>query len=174
MTGHHDPDDVLAAVRQMEDDLQEIRRRARGGPADVSGQIAELREESAAERAALVEDMRIVVEVVATGWRRTAREMEALRAELGELRGLARGLTGARLELRLAEAAPAMERATAATRPAHERAPERPAKDAAAERSAKGPSRTVLPYPGRTRTADGGRFERPLYPVADRNGASGG
>lgn len=167
MTGHHDPDDVLAAVRQMEDDLQEIRRRAAGGPAGVADQIAELREESAAERAALIEDMRLVVEVVASGWQRTARELEALRAEIGELRGMARGLAGARLELRLPGTPAAEAPPSVSTRPAGER-PDRPAK---------GPARTVLPYPGRTRTGagdrGGGRFERPLYPVADGSGAVG-
>lgn len=172
MTGHHDPDDVLAAVRQMEDDLQEIRRRAGAGPAGVADQIAELREESAAERAALIDDMRLVVEVVATGWQRTAREIESLRAEIGELRGMARGLAGARLELRVAEPPTAARRAASP-------AGRRPADDVAAARPGKGPARAVLPYPGRSRTdgggsaPDGGRFERPLYPVADQNGASG-
>ena len=164
MNGHHDPDDVLAAVRQMEEDLERLRMRARGGAVGFAEQIAELRDESAAERAALVEDMRLVVEVVATGWRRTAAELEALRAEIGELRGLARGFAGARLELRFAEEdAPAAASAV-------------PPRDPAPGRRTKGPARTVLPYPGRARdrevAAEADRFERPLYPVADRRGGA--
>jgi hypothetical protein len=103
--GGHDPRDVLAAVRRLEADLEDLRARARPPAPELRVLRDLLAADASEERRRMVEDLELVVELMGTGWRRTGEQLAALTAEVAELRRLAddlrRTMTGARLELRL-------------------------------------------------------------------------
>ncbi|MEW6582792.1 MAG: hypothetical protein AB1416_08540 [Actinomycetota bacterium] len=115
MTGGHDPRDVLAAVRRLEAELEDIRSRARQATPAPAG-LDELRRvlaaDAARERREIVEDMEALVDLVGTAWRSTgeqiaaiSHQLAALAVQVGEIRAMAedarRAMRGARLELRL-------------------------------------------------------------------------
>jgi hypothetical protein len=103
--GGHDPREVLAAVRRLEADLEDLRARSRPPAAELRVLRDLLASDAAEERRQVVEDLQLVVEVMGTGWRRTAEQIAGLATEVAELRrtaeDLRRAMTGARLELRL-------------------------------------------------------------------------
>jgi hypothetical protein len=98
---------VLAAVLRLEAELDDIKSRARTPDAPVEQLLREMRAESAEERRAVVEDMQIVVDLIASSWRRIHQQIDALGSEVRELRVLAdRALQGATVELRLGPGEP--------------------------------------------------------------------
>ena len=103
--GGHDPREVLAAVRRLEADLEDLRARSRPPAAELRVLRDLLAADAAEERRQVVEDLAVVVELMGTGWRRTGEQIAALTGEVAELRRMAeelrRTMTGARLELRL-------------------------------------------------------------------------
>lgn len=117
MTGGHDPQDVLAAVRRLEAELEEVRSRARQvAPSVPPAGLVELRRalaaDAARERREIVEDMEALVDLVGTSWRSTGDQIAALSAQVaalvvqvGEIRAMAedarQAMRGARIELRL-------------------------------------------------------------------------
>jgi hypothetical protein len=99
---------VLAAVLRLEADLDDIKARARTPDAPVEQLLREMRAEAAEERRAVVEDMQIVIDLIASSWRRIHQQIDALGSEVRELRLLAdRALQGATVELRLGPGEPA-------------------------------------------------------------------
>ena len=100
MSGTHDPRDVLAKVRRLEADLDEMRARGAGAPAQPDSPAMSL-----AEQTALVEDLEVLVDLVGSSWRTTREEIAAVAAELAELKRLAdearAALKDVRFELRL-------------------------------------------------------------------------
>jgi hypothetical protein len=114
MTGGHDPHEVLAAVRRLEAELEEVRSRARqvASPAGLEELRRALAADAARERREIVEDMEALIDLVGTAWRSTGEQIAAvsaqvaaLVAQVGEVRAMAedarRTLRGARIELRL-------------------------------------------------------------------------
>lgn len=99
------PQEVLEAVRRLEDDLQAIRARARERERDMDSLRAALAEDAARERQALVEDMGRLVDLIGTSWRSTHDQIADLAAEVGSLRRFAETtatmLQGASVELHL-------------------------------------------------------------------------
>ena len=99
------PQEVLEAVRRLEDDLQAIRARARERERDMDSLRAALREDAARERQALVEDMERLVDLIGTSWRSTHDQIAELTAEVRSLRHFAETtadmLKGASVELHL-------------------------------------------------------------------------
>jgi multidrug resistance efflux pump len=102
--GGHDPREVLAAVRRLEADLEDLRARSRPHTSELAALREGIAADAAVERRQLVEDMELLLEVVGAGWRRTAERLDRLSAEVAEISGVADGLRralgGARLELR--------------------------------------------------------------------------
>lgn len=106
-TRSHEPDDVLAAVLRLEAELDDLKTRARTPDAPIEQLLREMRTEAAEERRAVVEDMQIVVDLIASSWRRIHQQIDALGSEVRELRLLAdRALQGATVELRLGPGEP--------------------------------------------------------------------
>lgn len=108
MSGGHEPEDVLDAVRALESQLAHLRSRVHEQRApepegtQVERQLREMRDEAMRERRAVVDDLRMIVDLVAAGAERSSREINALRTEVRELRELADStLAGARFELRM-------------------------------------------------------------------------
>ena len=114
MTGGHDPHEVLAAVRRLEAELEELRSRARqvAPPAGFEDLRRVLAADAARERREIVEDMEALVDLVGTAWRSTGDQIAAVSAQVaalvvqvGEVRAMAeearRAMRGARIELRL-------------------------------------------------------------------------
>jgi len=103
--GGHDPGEVLAAVRRLEADLEDLRARARPPAAELRVLRDLLAADSAEERRQVVEDLQVVVELMGAGWRRTGEQLAALSSEVEEIRRMAddlrRTMRSARLELRL-------------------------------------------------------------------------
>jgi hypothetical protein len=103
--GGHDPGEVLAAVRRLEADLEDLRARSRPPAAELRVLRDLLAADSAEERRQVVEDLQVVVELVGAGWRRTGEQLAALSSEVEEIRRMAddlrRTMRSARLELRL-------------------------------------------------------------------------
>ena len=99
------PQEVLEAVRRLEDDLQAIRARARERERDMESLRAAIAEDAARERRALVEDMEQLVELIGASWRSTNEQILQLTAEVRSLRHFAEStaemLRGASLELHL-------------------------------------------------------------------------
>ena len=99
------PQEVLEAVRRLEDDLQAIRTRARERERDMDSLRVALREDAARERQALVEDMERLVDLIGTSWRSTHDQIAELTAEVRNLRHFAETtadmLKGASVELHL-------------------------------------------------------------------------
>ena len=99
------PQEVLEAVRRLEDDLQAIRTRARERERDMDSLRVALREDAARERRALVEDMERLVELIGTSWRSTHDQIAELTSEVRSLRHFAETtaamLQGASVELHL-------------------------------------------------------------------------
>ena len=113
MSGGHDPQDVLAAVRRMEAELADLRARTRQIPAPALDELRRaLAADAVRERCEIVEDMEALVDLVGTAWRSTgdqigaiSGQIAALAVQVGEIRGMAeearRAVRGARLEVRL-------------------------------------------------------------------------
>ena len=103
--GGHDPGEVLAAVRRLEADLEDLRARSRPPAAEFRVLRELLAGDAALERRQVVEDLQVVVELVGAGWRSTGEQLAALATEVAELRRMAddlrRTMGSARLELRL-------------------------------------------------------------------------
>jgi multidrug resistance efflux pump len=99
------PQEVLEAVRRLEDDLQAIRARARERERDMETLRAGIAADAARERQALVEDMERLMDLIGSSWRSTHDQIAALTAEVRNLRHLAEGtadmLKGASVELHL-------------------------------------------------------------------------
>ena len=97
------PQEVLAAVRRLEADLDAIRARARERERDMDDLRSGLAEDAARERRALVEDMERLVDLIGVSWRATHDQIAALTAEVQGLRRYAEetvgGLRDARMEL---------------------------------------------------------------------------
>jgi hypothetical protein len=98
MSGPHEPGDALEAARRLEAGLGEARARAREDPPPELGLDPD-------QHRALVEDLEVLVELVGSSWRQTREEIQALTAELADLRRLAdearAALRDVRFELRL-------------------------------------------------------------------------
>lgn len=98
MNGSHDPRDVLAAVRRLEADLEDMRTRPAAPAPDPAAM-------GVAEQTALVEDLEVLVDLVGSAWRTTREEVAAIAAELADLTRLAdearAALKDMRFELRL-------------------------------------------------------------------------
>lgn len=105
MSGVHEPEDVLDAVRQLESQLDELRSRARQqAPPEpqITNELREMRDEAMRERRAVVDDLAMIVDLVAAGAERTSEEISALKGEVRELRELAENaMSGAKFELRM-------------------------------------------------------------------------
>jgi hypothetical protein len=103
------PQEVLEAVRRLEDDLQAIRTRARERERDMDDLRAGIREDAARERQALIEDMERLVDLIGTSWRSTHAQLAQLTDEVAGLRRFAETtatmLRGASVELHLGEPA---------------------------------------------------------------------
>jgi chromosome segregation ATPase len=99
------PQEVLEAVRRLEDDLQTIRTRARERERDMDSLRVALAQDAARERRALVEDMERLVDLIGTSWRSTHDQIAELTAEVRHLRNFAETtadmLRGASVELHL-------------------------------------------------------------------------
>jgi chromosome segregation ATPase len=99
------PQEVLEAVRRLEDDLQAIRARARERERDMDALRAGIAADAARERQALVEDMERLVDLIGTSWRSTHDQIAGLTAEVRHLRRFAEStadmLEGASVELHL-------------------------------------------------------------------------
>ncbi|HTI33889.1 MAG TPA: hypothetical protein VL422_09460 [Miltoncostaea sp.] len=99
------PQEVLEAVRRLEDDLQAIRARARERERDMDALRTALAEDAARERRALVEDMERLVDLIGSSWRSTHDQIAELTGEVRDLRHFAETtaamLQGASVELHL-------------------------------------------------------------------------
>lgn len=101
-----DPREVLAAVRRMEADLEELRTRTRRGTEDRD--LDDLRRaiaaDAARERRQVVEDIEVMVDLVAASWRSSRDRMEEILGEVHALRDevtrLRAAVEGAHLEVR--------------------------------------------------------------------------
>ncbi len=98
MSGSHDPRDVLAAVRRLEADLDDMRERTAAAATPPAAM-------DAGEHKALVEDLEVLVDLVGSSWRTTRQEVAAVAQDLAELKRLADeardALKDMRFELRL-------------------------------------------------------------------------
>jgi chromosome segregation ATPase len=107
--GGHDPHELLAAVRRMEAELEDVRALARAPSAEIRALREALQADAADERRAMVEDLESVVELIGAAWRQTAAQIAALGRDVAELRRAAdemrQAMSGARLEIRLGGAA---------------------------------------------------------------------
>lgn len=109
MSDPFDPREVLAAVRRLETELDELRARARrSGQPDLDDLRRAIAADAAAERRQVVEDLETVLDLVAAAWRgnrqdtsRVLDEIAALRDEVGALRA---AVEGAHLEVRFGRA----------------------------------------------------------------------
>jgi hypothetical protein len=105
VSGVQEPEDVLDAVRQLESELEHLKVRAkeRATPdARISNELREMRDEAIRERRAVVDDLRMIVDLVAVGAERTTEEISSLRREVKELRELADStLSSAQFEVRM-------------------------------------------------------------------------
>ncbi|MGD9572629.1 MAG: hypothetical protein AB7V62_12120 [Thermoleophilia bacterium] len=103
--GAQSPQEVLAAVRRLEADLDAIKARARERERDLNEVRQAIAADAARERQALVEDMERLVELIGTSWRATHDQIAALAHEVGALRDFAErtsaSLRGATVELHL-------------------------------------------------------------------------
>jgi hypothetical protein len=121
VTGGYDPHEVLAAVRRLEADLEDVRARGRAPAAELGALREAIAEDAARERVEMVEDLEVVLGVVEAGWRRVSGQIAALAGEVGELRRsaeqLRRTMSGARLEIRLAPDGEPLAAAPAGTEP---------------------------------------------------------
>ncbi len=99
------PQEVLEAVRRLEDDLQAIRTRARERERDMDSLRQALAADAARERQAVVEDMARLVDLIGTSWRSTHDQIADLTDEVRSLRHFAETtaamLRGASVELHL-------------------------------------------------------------------------
>lgn len=99
MSDPFDPREVLAAVRRLETELDELRARARrSGQPDLDDLRRAIAADAAAERRQVVEDLETVLDLVAAAWRgnrqdtsRVLDEVAALRDEVGALRAAVEG-----------------------------------------------------------------------------------
>jgi predicted nucleic acid-binding Zn-ribbon protein len=98
VSGTHDPRDVLAAVRRLEADLDDMRQRAATAAPPPSHM-------DVSEQKALVEDLEVLVDLVGSSWRTTRQEVAAVAQELADLKRMADeardALKDMRFELRL-------------------------------------------------------------------------
>jgi len=105
VSGVQEPEDVLDAVRQLESQLDDLRLRARQqGPVEpqITNELREMRDEAMNERRAVVDDLRMIVDLVAAGAERTSEEISSLKNEVRELRELAdTAMSGAKFEVRM-------------------------------------------------------------------------
>jgi chromosome segregation ATPase len=99
------PQEVLEAVRRLENDLQTIRSRARERERDMDSLRTALAQDAARERQALVEDMERLVDLIGTSWRSTHDQIADMAGEVRSLRRFAETtaamLQGASVELHL-------------------------------------------------------------------------
>ena len=104
-----DPREVLAAVRRLETELDELRTRSRRSAATVDADAlrAAIAADAADERRRVVEDLEVVVDLIGTLWRATsgdtarlADELRGLRHEVAALRS---AMESARLEVRFGQ-----------------------------------------------------------------------
>jgi hypothetical protein len=105
VSGVQEPEDVLDAVRQLESQLEHLKVRAKEQAtpdARITNELREMRDEAVRERRAVVDDLRMIVDLVAAGAERTSQEISSLRREVRELRELAdTTLSGAWFEVRM-------------------------------------------------------------------------
>ncbi len=152
MSGVQEPEDVLDAVRQLESQLEHLKVRAKEQAtpdARITNELREMRDEAIRERRAVVDDLRMIVDLVAAGAERTTEELSSLKREVKELRELADStLSSAQFEVRMHTNGHAP--ATAIPMSA---------------RSAAGETKT-------NRSSENPRTRRPAYPV-DADGALG-
>jgi hypothetical protein len=103
--GAQTPQEVLEAVRRLEADLDAIRARARERERDLNEIRRAIADDAARERAALVEDMERLVDLIGSSWRSTHDQIAMLTNEVAGLRAFAErtaaDLRGARVELRI-------------------------------------------------------------------------
>ena len=99
------PQEVLEAVRRLEDDLGAIRARARERERDMDTLRVALAQDAARERQAMVEAMERLVDLIGTSWRSTHDQIAELTTEVRNLRHFAETtadmLRGASVELHL-------------------------------------------------------------------------
>jgi hypothetical protein len=86
MPDPHDPHEVLAAVRRLEAELDELRARTRRSAApDLEGLRQAIAADSARERRAVVEDLDTMLDLIGESWRDTRGQIGRLEARVGEL-----------------------------------------------------------------------------------------
>ncbi len=86
MSDPHDPHEVLAAVRRLEAELDELRARTRRSAApDLEGLRQAIAADSARERRAVVEDLDTMLDLIGESWRDTRGQIGRLEARVGEL-----------------------------------------------------------------------------------------
>ncbi|HWH15347.1 MAG TPA: hypothetical protein VNT51_11430 [Miltoncostaeaceae bacterium] len=109
MSDPSDPREVLAAVRRMEAELDELRLRTRRAATalDTDALRAAIAADAAEERRRVVEDLETVVELIATAWRSaadgTARLADDVRGLRDEVAALRSAMEHARLEVRFGQ-----------------------------------------------------------------------
>jgi len=107
MSGMSDPREVLSALRRMESEMARVQAEGlvTAPPMALDALRAELADEAASERRALVEDMELLLDVMEAGWRRTHDELARVTAQLEDLRTrmdeTRDAVSGATFELRL-------------------------------------------------------------------------
>ena len=96
---------MLDAVRQLESQLEHLKVRAQEQATPdsrITNELREMRDEAIRERRAVVDDLRMMVDLVATGAERTSEEISSLKREVQGLRELADStLSGAQFEVRM-------------------------------------------------------------------------
>ena len=105
MSAVQEPEDVLEAVRNLESQLEHLKARAQEQSSPehrISNELREMRDEAIRERRAVVDDLRMIVDLVAAGAERTSQEISSLKSEVRELRELADAtLASAQFEVRM-------------------------------------------------------------------------
>lgn len=109
MSDPSDPREVLAAVRRLEAELDELRLRSRRAVSTLDGDAlrAAIAADAAEERRRVVEDLETVVELIGASWRATADDTARLAGDVRALRhevaALHSAMEGARLEVRFGQ-----------------------------------------------------------------------
>lgn len=99
------PADVLERVRALEADLARLTNHRQPTEVRLERLVEQLGDDAARERAAMLEDLRLIVELLGSSFRTTRAELDRLREDVAVVRELGERLVAGRFELRLAPVA---------------------------------------------------------------------